>query len=220
MAITPGENHEARPRRSQRERREASRAAILAAAREEFLDREFGSVTLEDIADRAGLTRGAVYHQFKDKLDVFTAVVIAEAVRVREIIGASMRAVDHPIERLWVGCGLYLDMITDVRIMRMIHVDYPAACGVDRWTLESPWLNDVEVMLREAVERGLLREMPVRALARLVLAFIRESIVAFVFATDRRAVRDEMMSALEVLLRRLAPWGEEAGGPAASRTAR
>ncbi|MCA9287821.1 MAG: TetR/AcrR family transcriptional regulator [Phycisphaerales bacterium] len=192
-----------RPRRTQRERREASRAAILSAARDAFIEHGFNAVSLEEIVKRAGLTRGALYHQFSDKAAVLRAVVEAEAAQMQGRLRTGLAGVDHPMERARLGFGVYLDSLDDPRVIRLMAVEFPAHCGLDRTALDSPWLRYTEALIEDAVSRGLLERVPVQAVARLIIAFSREAVLAIADADDPSATRREMEAALLALYRGL-----------------
>lgn len=187
-------------RRTQGERRSASRAAILTAARAEFLERGYGAVSLKDIGVRAGRTRGALYHQFDDKAAVLEAVIQEEAAGMREHMRSHLANVPHPLEKLRLGFSTYLDALQDNRLLRLIHVEYPATCGPIRSTLGSAWLAYVEGLVGEAIAQGLLRPVGVRAMSRLILAFYREALIAISYAEDPAQTRAEMTAALDVIM--------------------
>lgn len=187
-------------RKTQVERRAASRGAILEAARAEFLEKGYANVSLGDIVRRAGKTRGALYHQFDDKACVFHEIIQAESASMQVRMAAALALIPDPLEKLRHGFGFYLDAVGDLRVLRLIHVDYPNLIGPSRWTLESPWLAYAENLLKDADARGLLRPCPIRAMSRLILAFYREAIVAIAYADDPAPIRAEMSAALDVLI--------------------
>ncbi|MEZ6232811.1 MAG: helix-turn-helix domain-containing protein [Phycisphaerales bacterium] len=188
-----------RTRRTQKQRRETSRAAILAAAREAFMDRGFDAVSLQEIVKGAGMTRGALYHQFSDKAAVLRAVVQEEAARMQAHLRDGLAGIADPIERLKRGFGVYLDGLDDLRVIRLMHVEYPAHCGAARSTLDSPWLRYAEDLVATAIADGLMPSVPKQAMARLVLAFSREALVAIAYAEDPAATRRDMQAALDAL---------------------
>lgn len=189
-----------RGRRTQQQRRDQTRGAIIEAARKAFLEHGYAAVPLEQIVTRAGLTRGALYHQFTDKAAVLEAVINAEAQVLQEKIRPGLVAVDHPLERIRLGFSLYLDAIDDIRILRLIHVDYPAHCGPARAILSSPWLSYVEGLVADAMSKGLMRQVDVRTISRLILAFYRESLVAIAYSDNQAATRRDMAAALDALM--------------------
>lgn len=188
------------PRRTQRQRRDASRCAILAAARAAFLEHGYAAVSLEDIVARAGLTRGALYHQFEDKAAVLEAVIAEEFAASQERTRAGLASVDHPLERIRLGFHVYLDTLEDVRLLRLIHVEYPAHCGPARSITGSHWLGYMEGLVTEALARGHLPQVNVRAMSRLILAFYRESLVAIAYSDDPATTRREMTAALDAIM--------------------
>lgn len=107
-------------RRTQAERRETTRAALLAAARALFAERGFVDTGREDIAERAGVTRGALYHHFESKAAVAQAVLEelnAElAARMAAVAGGS----DDPREQLHLGARAYVEACADPGIARIV----------------------------------------------------------------------------------------------------
>src|SRR5215211_6294156 len=85
------------------ERGEATRAALLGAARALFAERGYAGVGTEEVVRRAGVTRGALYHHFRDKRDLFRAVYEQTEVEIVESIGARMAGRSDPMELLMEG---------------------------------------------------------------------------------------------------------------------
>jgi AcrR family transcriptional regulator len=107
-------------RRTQAERRERTRTALLAAARELFAERGFADTGREDIAERAGVTRGALYHHFDSKAAVAAAVVEAvDAELVERVIAAAERGAD-PFDRLRRSCRAYIDACAEPDVARIL----------------------------------------------------------------------------------------------------
>lgn len=116
-------------RRSNRERSETTRAALLDAARDLFVTSGYADTTTPEIVAAAGTTRGALYHHFTDKRDLFRALLDREAARVADDI----RAADHPdggpADALAAGTAAYLDAMAEPGRTRLLLVEGPAAFG-------------------------------------------------------------------------------------------
>src|SRR4051794_27076976 len=95
------------------ERGEATRAALVAAARGLFAERGYGAVGTEEVVRRAGVTRGALYHHFRDKRDLFRAVYEETELEIVASIGARMEGVADPMELLVTGVRAFLDACSD-----------------------------------------------------------------------------------------------------------
>jgi AcrR family transcriptional regulator len=145
-------------RRTQAERAADTRESLIAAARALFAEHGFADVALETIVRAAGVTRGALYHHFPDKSELFAAVfeqVEAEvAARMGEAIASANQT--DPIEVMRLGAGFWLDACADPEIQRIVLVDAPAVLGWTRWTEIGNRYNTglVRALLTNAIETG------------------------------------------------------------------
>ena len=107
---------------------------ILESATELFASRGFSEVSLEDVAEAAGVTRGAVYHHYRNKPGLFRAVVSRLQEKVAEaVVGAAERAGAGAREQLHAGSHAFLDAITAAPAVRVLLVDAPAVVGWQEW---------------------------------------------------------------------------------------
>lgn len=116
-------------RRSNRDRSETTRAALIAAGRALFVERPYGEIGTPQIVERAGVTRGALYHHFADKRALFAAVVDVEAAAVAHDIEASSPAGTSAMEALMAGGRAYLDAMAVPGRTRLLLLDGPAILG-------------------------------------------------------------------------------------------
>lgn len=188
--------------RSRREEyTEATRRALLDSAAAAFVERGYTEASLEDIARAARLTKGALYHHFSGKQDLFRAVF--EEVEA-EMIDGVRRAGEHEPDqwrRLLAGIRAFLDACTTPRYRRIALEEGPAALGWDRWREidERYSLALVRTPLARLMRAGILQERPVDLVARVVLAALTEAGMAVAGAPDRQAARrdaDELITAL------------------------
>jgi AcrR family transcriptional regulator len=187
------------------QRSERTRAALLAAARELFGRRGYGAVPVEEVVRRAGVTRGALYHQFPGgKEELFRAVfeeVEGELLQQVETAGAALGPAD-PLSALRAGVDAALDASLDPAVARLTLLDAPAVLGWEAWRAlgERYALGVVRDALEAAVEAGALAPVPVEPLAHALLAAIEESALWVARAEDGRAARAAAGEALEALL--------------------
>jgi len=116
-------------RRSNRERSDTTRAAILDAARGLFVTRGYADTSTPDIVAAAGLTRGALYHHFEDKKALFRAVAEREAGAVAASIEQATADGLTPREALKVGARAYFDAMREPGRIRLLLLDGPAVLG-------------------------------------------------------------------------------------------
>jgi AcrR family transcriptional regulator len=197
-------------RTTKAEQGEATRATIMRAARELFTERGYGGVGTEEIVRRAKLTRGALYHHFTDKKDLFRAVHEQIEGEVMEAIGAEMAVGDaDPFALLVVGTHAYLDVCTDPAITRVTLVDAPSVLGWEEWR-EIDMRHGLGIViagLQGGMDAGVLRPQPVRPLAHLLLGAMGEAGMVIANAPDPQAARAEVEPALLGLLEGLRETG-------------
>ena len=180
----------------------ATRAALVRAARELFVERGYAAVGTEEIVARAGVTRGALYHHFVDKRDLFRAVHEELEGELVAGIGERMAGVDDPWELIVTGLRAFLDACTDPAIMRVSLLDAPAVLGWQEWRQisERHGMGLVSFGLQNAMDRGVLVPRPVQPLAHLLMGAMSEAAMAIVNSEDPAAAREELEPPLIALL--------------------
>src|SRR5580692_5557618 len=118
-----------RVRETQAARTARTRGALLVAARELFAEKGFAATSRDEIAERAGVTRGALYHHFASKTEVAAAVIeVLQSELVERVVSAGLEG--HGVrEQLHRGCRAYMDACADPSIARIL-ADAPAVLGI------------------------------------------------------------------------------------------
>lgn len=184
------------------ERAETTRTALLVAAQELFTEHGYGGIGTEEIVRRAKVTRGALYHHFTDKRDLFGAVHEHVEAEVVGMIAAKVAGIDDPAEVIEVGTRAFLDVCTDPSITRITLVDAPSVLGWERWReVDMRYgLGLVIAALERGMDAGVLRPGPVRPLAHLFLGAMGEAGMVIANASDPVAARAEIEPALFSLI--------------------
>jgi AcrR family transcriptional regulator len=189
--------------RTKAEQRETTTAALIAAARELFAERGYAAVGTEEIVQRAGVTRGALYHHFKDgKEQLFRAVLVElSAELVRQVVALASAAGD-PFEELVVGCEGFLDACARPDVQRIMLVDGPSVLGWDVLReIDSGYaLGALEAALQSAMDAGALSPAPANAVAHVLLGALDEAVMVIARADDQAAAREEMGKTVRRLL--------------------
>ncbi len=186
------------------EQSEATRMALLQAACELFTERGYADTGTEDIAQRAGMTRGALYYQFRDKSDLFKAVLEDLNLNVAQKVARAIQAGREERGDLWdaitrAGTEAYLDACLDPAFQRIALIDAPAVLGWEekRELDERYGLGLVRGVLQELMNAGLLAPQLLEPLTHLVLSVEREAARYIARADDMLAARKEMQASLE-----------------------
>jgi AcrR family transcriptional regulator len=199
-------NDENPGRRSQAERRAATRRALLDAARGLFAERGYHEAAAEEIVRRAGVTRGALYHHFEDKRGLFRAVVEEIEAEVDEAVleaaRGAMREGAGPLEAWMVGFYASLDVYSRPDVRRIQLVDGPAVLSWEEWREidAAHAVAQVAAGLELLMDGGVIERRPVGPLAHLLHGATTEAAMYVAFAEDRGRARDEVGGALRRLL--------------------
>lgn len=195
-------------RRTQADRTAATRGALVGAARRLFAERGFAGVGTEAIVREAGVTRGALYHQFADKTELFAAVFEAVEAELAQRIGAELvaAAVTDPLDAMTLGAEAWLDACREREIQQIVLLDAPAVLGWERWREigQRYALGLVEGVLAQAMETGRVVRQPVRPLAHLLIGALDEAALYVARADDPEAARAEMRAVLGAVIGGLA----------------
>jgi len=193
-----------RARRTQADRSAATREALIAAARRLFAAQGFAEVATDAIATEAGVTRGALYHQFADKVALFDAVVDAvEADIVARLAEqAAAAGVSDPVESMRQAVRSWLEICVEPEIHRIALIDGPSVLGWARWreVCQRHVFGLVEVVLTQAMEEGRIRPQPVRPLAHVFMGASDEAALYVAEAADHARARSEMIEVLDQLI--------------------
>ncbi|HET9675990.1 MAG TPA: helix-turn-helix domain-containing protein [Solirubrobacterales bacterium] len=190
-------------RRTQAERTEATREALIAAARRLFTERGYENVGTEEIVRAAGVTRGALYHHFGDKaslLDAVYARIEAESTErvARVVLGSELHS---PLDAMKAGIEAFLEECAQPELRQIALHDAPAVLGWERWREigAANGLGLIEASLAAAIEAGEIRDVPVKPTAHLLMGALDEA--AMLLARDERPeARAEVTEVLVTLL--------------------
>jgi AcrR family transcriptional regulator len=195
-------NGEAGHRRTQAERSATTRAALVGAATRLFAEKGYAAAGREEIVAAAGVTRGALYHHFDDKADLFRAVFETVENDVMGAVAAAAMTADDPVEQLRLGCHAYLDAARDPAVRRICIIDAPAVLDdtVRREIAHDNALGMIREALGLAMEQGRIAEQPVDALAHLLLATVMAAAQYVASADDPDVARNDAGVSIDNLL--------------------
>jgi AcrR family transcriptional regulator len=184
-------------------RSEATRRQLVTAARALFGARGYAGVGTEEIVRAAGVTRGALYHQFRDKADLFAAVAeeVEAEIADRIAAGAAGAAAD-PLAGLRTGARLFLDACAEPDVERIILLDAPAVLGWEAWRdLAGRYgLGLVQFALQSAMDTGAIVPQPVVPLAHVLVGALDECALYIARAEDPGEAREQCAAIFDRIL--------------------
>jgi len=195
-------------RRTQAQRSADTRKSLISAARKLFAEKGFAEVSTEAIVAGAGVTRGALYHQFADKAALFAAVYEdAEAQLLADVL-AELREGQPAtaLEAMALGARAFLDRCAEPDVARIVLVDAPSVLGWDRWreVCLKYGLGVTESLLGRAVAQGELPEQPLRPAAHVLLAALDEAALYISRSVDPAQAREDMYAVCDRIIAGLA----------------
>ncbi|MGY2875408.1 AcrR family transcriptional regulator [Marmoricola sp. URHA0025 HA25] len=190
--------------RTQAQRTAATRAALVDAARILFAERGFADVGTDEIARAAGVTRGALYHQFDGKLELFAAVFEQVEAEIAARIGAEVFVVEAQdmARALHVGVDAWLAASAEPSVQRLVLIEAPAALGWERWREigHRYGVGLVESAVEGAIAAGVMAEQPVAPVAHLLIGALEEAVLYAARADDPALATEEVRAALHRLI--------------------
>ena len=184
------------------EQSDATRSSLLRVARELFTEQGYAATSTTEIADRAGVTRGALYHHFAAKDDLFRAVFeeleaeVANHVAREALVGAD------PLEQLRLGGRAFLDACVDPAVQRIVLLEGPGVLGWETWQeIEERYGYGLVAGGVEAViAAGLVDAQPVGPLAHVLFGALSQAGLMVARADDAGSARSDMEAAMDRLL--------------------
>jgi AcrR family transcriptional regulator len=184
------------------EQADATRTSLTAAARQLFTERGYAATSTTEIVERAGVTRGALYHHFAAKEDLFRAVFeqLEDAV-TKHVAQEALTSAD-PLEQLRRGTRAYLDACIDPAVQRVVLLDGPSVLGWETWQeIEQRYGYGLVVAgVDAAIAAGLIAAQPVEPLAHVLFGALTEAGMVVARADEPRTARSEMEAAMDRLL--------------------
>jgi AcrR family transcriptional regulator len=189
---------------TQIERSATTRKALVGAARALWGKRGYADVGTPEIAATAGVTRGAMYHQFADKPALFRAVLESVEEEVMARLGESVLAAapGSPTEALYVSGDAWLEIATEPEIRQLILLDATMVLGWGGFRDLSLrfGLGMTERLLEAMIAAGQLSVQPVRPLAHVLIAAIDEAAMVAADAEDTEAAKAQMRRVIHDLI--------------------
>jgi AcrR family transcriptional regulator len=184
------------------ERSSATIGAILAAARKLFASHGFDATSMDDIADQAGVAKGAIYHHFASKQEIFTRVLDALQAEIAAApIPAAARQIPDVLDQIAAGVLRYLDAAMQPGVKRILFLDGPVVIGWGKWREidDRYFAAGTKAALGHAFGKRISpRELD--ALAHLVMGAVMEAALVCAKADDSAKSAREHVAALRKML--------------------
>ncbi len=185
---------------------EATRQALLWAARELFGEGGYAETSIDEVAHAAKVTKGALYHHYHGKRELFGAVYEQVKREVSERAATAFLEPD-PWEDLCAGCEAILDAHLDPAVRRILLYDAQAVLDAD--TIRHVENRYGAVVLRGALRRAIrsrvIQPLPLKTLALMLTGAILEGCMAIADADDPQQARADVARVLTSILEGLRP---------------
>ena len=186
---------------------EATRQAIVAAARRLFGTNGYSATSIDDIARDARVTKGAVYHHFDTKLELFRSVYTDVENYAQARTARAARPNSSPIDQLVQGMHVYLDAALDPQVQRITLIDAPAVLGLepDGPASEHPGHQGMRAFVAAGMDAGAITKLDADALTHVLRGSILQGAMVIAHSPNPTAARRRIGAVLEAMIRGLAP---------------
>jgi AcrR family transcriptional regulator len=188
------------------EQSDATRKALVAAARQLFAEHGFADTGTEAVVQAAGVTRGALYHHFKDKTALFQAVYEDLEQELVARVEAKVAGLTDPLRVLYKGSEAFLDACLDPAVLRVVLLEGPSVLGWEKWREidQAYGLGMIRAVLEMAMAAGAIRPAPLDALAHIFLGGLMEGSMLLANSADRTKTRKDVGKAVAAFIDGLA----------------
>lgn len=184
------------------EQSDATRTALVAAGRRLFGDQGFADTSTEAVVQAAGVTRGALYHHFKDKTALFQAVYEDIERDLLHQVAAAVEGLADPLAMLREGSAIFLDACLEPAVMRVVLLEGPAVLGWETWREidQAYGFGLIKACLEMAAAAGAIKDAPLEPLAHVLLGGLMEGSLYLANAKDKKAARAEVGAAIGAVI--------------------
>ena len=188
------------------EQYEKTRTVLLTVAHELFAERGYAGTSTQEVVGRAKVTRGALYHHFRDKRALFQAVFERFRQARTQAVIAQIQETEGDLWQRFVGtgCTAIIESLSDKSAQRIIFTDGPSVLAPDIWHKNVQGVNFITQIFEQLEAEGFIEEKtPHKALARLLWGAFLEAGVSISHATDSVEAQHEMLYGLKHWLEKL-----------------
>lgn len=196
---------ESRPqptRRTQAERSETTTDQLISVARGLFATKGFPGTSIQEIVAEAGVTRGALYHHFASKEELFEAVFKREQEAIDDRVREAASRHKGAWRKLKAGCDEFLDASLDPETQRIVLIDGPAVLGSTRWqrSEDSQSIALLKGVIEKAVAEGTLRKRPIMPIVHLLFGALCQAAMVISRSENQEATTRQMRQEIHRLL--------------------
>ncbi|MEM9705962.1 MAG: helix-turn-helix domain-containing protein [Pseudomonadota bacterium] len=190
----------------QEERRNKTRSAALIAARKLFGARGYDAVTMDDVAQKARIAKGGLYHHFPTKKDLFEAALIEVSSAIAATISQTITPNDRYMEALLGGISIFMEACKPRPTRQILLIDGPSVIGHGRWReIDAENFGALaRVAFTGAIEAGEIGRYSVDVLVTLTLGAVTEAVLASPTDKTYEASMKVHLEALGLMLEGLA----------------
>ncbi|OUQ86201.1 TetR family transcriptional regulator [Brevibacillus brevis] len=187
---------------SKAEQKQQTMQKLIEVAREMFSKKGYADAAMEDIVKQAGVTRGALYHNFGSKEGLFEAVLASVQQEIGERVEAEAAKSEEPWQQLILGCLAFVSSAVEQRNKRILLIDGPAVIGWEKWRRmdEENSMRHLREQLQTIQEQGYLRPVSIDALTHLLSGAMNEAVLWISETPDQEKSLEEISAAMTLLL--------------------
>jgi AcrR family transcriptional regulator len=189
---------------TQAERTEATRGRLIATARRLFAEKGFAATSTEEILSEAEVSRGALYHHFSGKTDLFRAAfeAVEDELTAKLLEVATAGGETDPVRILELGFNAFLEQCVNPEVQRIVMLDAPTVLGWDTWhELDERYaFGTIKAVLSVAAETGRIDTAAVDSLTHLLVGAVMQAGMVVARADDPTAAKRTMMESFARLV--------------------